>query len=112
MCIGIPMQVVQCDDFVALCCPRNHGDSANKHETVDITLVGKQAVGSWLLVFLGAAREVMTETQALNTLNAVQAVENIMNAQSPSSTDIDNLFADLVDREPELPEHLKVLIKK
>lgn len=97
MCIGIPMQVVSCDSQMALC---QQGDRA---EQVDIGLVGQQPRGTWLLVFLGAAREVMAEDVALKTLNALKAMEAI----AGGDTDIDHLFADLVNREPALPEHLR-----
>lgn len=97
MCIGIPMQVVSCDSHMALC---QQGD---RSEQVDIALVGQQPCGTWLLVFLGAAREVMEEDVALKTLDALKALEAI----AGGDTDIDHLFADLVNREPTLPEHLR-----
>lgn len=100
MCIGIPMQVISSDEHVALC------DNQGQQEQVDITLVGTQPTGTWLLVFLGAAREVMQEEIAKQTLNAVSAMQSIMQGEN----NIDYLFADLVDREPQLPEHLQVQV--
>jgi len=55
MCIGIPMQVVE-----------QHGESARclyrgQESLVDTMLVGPQPVGTWLLVFLDTAREVLSD---------------------------------------------------
>ena len=97
MCIGIPMQVLSSDAQVAFC------QLDDKTEQVDVSLVGKQTPGTWLLVFLGAAREVMEADVALKTLDAVKALAAI----AEGDTNIDHLFADLVDREPALPEHLR-----
>ncbi len=102
MCIGNPMQVLRCDGLEALC-----SDGSNS-EVVDLALVGQQERGTWLLVFLGAAREVMSEHDALQTRKALQALAAIANG----STEIDHLFADLNNREPPLPPHLEAAAKK
>jgi hydrogenase expression/formation protein HypC len=97
MCIGVPMQVISCDALTAVCV---HNNST---EQVDLSLVGEQAVGTWLLVFLGAAREVMDAEDACKTLDAIKALQAIASGDH----NIDHLFADLLDREPALPEHLR-----
>ncbi len=97
MCIGLPMQVVETNGRFALC---RCGEDMRK---VDMILVGEQAVGAWVLVFLDAAREVMTAEQAEKTADALQALALVMRGE----TSVDHLFADLVGREPELPPHLK-----
>lgn len=102
MCIGIPMQVVERGEFHALC------DDGARQVQVDTTLVGQPAVGSWLLVFLGAAREALDEPTALAMRDAVNAVGRIMQGDNR----IDDLFGDLVDREPQAPAHLQHLIKE
>ena len=102
MCLGMPMQVEQLsDEHFAVC-----REGTQKH-VIDISLVGKQPKGAWLLVFLGAAREVMTEQQAQDTLNALRAVQNVMQGEY---SQIDHLFADLIEREPYLPEHLRDVV--
>ena len=59
MRLGMPMQVEQmCDEYFAIC-----RQGTQKH-VVDISLVGRQPKGVWLLVFLGAAREVVSEQHA------------------------------------------------
>lgn len=98
MCIGVPMQVVSCEGLEATCI-----DSDAIQSKVDISLVGEQPSGTWLLVFLGAAREVMEASQAMHTIDALSAIQRVMQG----SAQIDHLFADLIDREPPLPEHLR-----
>ena len=56
------------------------------------------------MVFLGAAREIISDETARVTSDALAALELAMRGE----TDIDHLFADLVDREPELPDHLRI----
>ncbi len=97
MCIGLPMQVVEPRGRYALC--RFDGELRE----IDTVLVGDQPAGTWLLVFLDAAREVITAEQAAKTGDALRALALVMKGE----TSIDHLFADLVGREPELPAHLK-----
>lgn len=97
MCIGIPMQVVE-----------QHAESARciyqgQESLVDMMLVGQQPAGTWLLVFLDTAREVLSEQKARQISDALEAMRLAMQGDSQ----IDHLFADLVGREPQLPEFLK-----
>ena len=59
--------------------------------------------GTWVLVFLDAAREVLSARDAARIGDALKALALIGRGE----TDVDHLFADLIGREPELPEHLK-----
>ena len=102
MCIGIPMQVIESGDHHALC------RDGSQRVQVDTTLVGRPSPGSWLLVFLGAAREQLDEATALAMRDAVHAVSQIMAGE----TQVDHLFDDLIEREPQAPEHLQHLIKE
>lgn len=97
MCIGTPMQVLSSTQHIATCI-----DGETQHP-VDISLVGPQKPGTWLLVFLGAAREVLPEAEALKMRDALTAVAQVM----AGGSDIDHLFADLINREPQLPPHLQ-----
>ena len=97
MCIGIPMQVAEPRSRYALC--RADGESRE----VDMILVGEQPAGTWVLVFLGAAREVIAGEDAARIGDALRALALIAQGE----TDVDHLFADLTGREPELPEHLR-----
>ena len=97
MCIGIPMQVVEQHEDSATCI--YHGQES----VIDTMLVGSQPVGTWLLVFLDTAREVLSEQKARQIANALEAMRLAMQGDSQ----IDHFFADLVDREPQLPDFLK-----
>ena len=97
MCIGIPMQVIEVGFGFALCRARD----GNHH--IDTRLVGEVEAGEWLMVFLGAARERMSEEAARQAGDALEALEMAMRGE----TDFDHLFTDLIDREPQLPEHLR-----
>jgi len=97
MCIGIPMQVVE-----------THGESARclyrgQESLIDMMLVGPQPAGTWLLVFLDTAREVISEQKAKQIADALEAMRLAMQGDNG----IDHLFPDLVGREPQLPEFLK-----
>lgn len=91
------MQVVEMRGESALCLYR--GETS----LIDTQLVGEQAPGTWLLVFLNAAREVISAERAKQIADALEAMRLAMQGE----TDIDHLFADLVNREPELPEFLR-----
>jgi hydrogenase assembly chaperone HypC/HupF len=99
MCIGVPLQVQSVDgdgDF-ALCA------DGDVQERLDLRLVGPQPVGTWVLSFQGAARRVLDAEQAAQIRAALQALHAALIGDAAS---IDVLFADLVDREPQLPPHL------
>jgi hydrogenase expression/formation protein HypC len=97
MCIGVPMQVIEKRSRYALCRTRSES------REIDMALVGEQPEGSWVLVFLDTAREVLSEDEAAKITNALEAL--LLVAQG--NTNIDHLFADLIGREPELPTHLR-----
>ena len=97
MCIGIPMQVVEQHDESAHCLYRG------QESLIDMMLVGQQPVGTWLLVFLDTAREVISEHKARQIADALEAMRLTMQGDYR----IDHLFPDLVDREPTLPDFLK-----
>lgn len=96
MCIALPMRVVVPGAFRAVC------DHDGRLVEVDMTLVGEQPAGTHLLVFLGAAREVISAERAAAVANALAALE----LATSGVADVDHLFADLAGREPELPPHL------
>ncbi len=98
MCLGIPMQVVA--GGMQARCLDGHGHG----HVVDMLLVGEQPAGTWLLTYLGAAREVIDAARAADIGRALSALEQLHSGQDP---DLDAAFADLIDREPELPEFLR-----
>ncbi len=106
MCIGIPMQVVESGFGHALC------EGMGQRREVDTLLVGEQPPGTWLLVFLNSAREVLTEDDARRISDAVQAVDLVMqhggrfSDQGLQHDALETLFADLIDRDPPKPDSL------
>ncbi len=101
MCIGLPMQVTDVGSGFAWC------EGMGERRKVSTLLVDAQPVGSWLLVFLDTAREVITAEEATRIADALKAVSLTMAGE----TGVDHLFADLVGREPPLPEFLQAPVK-
>ncbi|QWG14591.1 HypC/HybG/HupF family hydrogenase formation chaperone [Bradyrhizobium sediminis] len=99
MCIGVPMKVIRPGSGYAVC------EAAGESREVDMRLVGDQPEGTWVLVFLDAAREVVTSEQASLIGNALAALRL---ALAGNTEGIDELFPDLAGREPELPPHLQI----
>lgn len=96
MCIGIPMQVVEGDELVARC--RRH----DAISSISMMLVGAQPPGTFVLTHLGSAIRVLGADEA-------QAIDNALAglAAAVEGRNFEHLFADLLSREPELPEHLR-----
>lgn len=103
MCVAIPMQVAQPLGEMAWCTGREG------RKLIDLSLVGPQPAGTWLLTFLGAAREVVTAEAALNIDRALDALAAVL---AGDESGVESAFADLVGRSPELPEHLRPAGKK
>ena len=93
MCLGIPMQVIS-SDFGFARCRADDGE----HD-IDVRLIGPVEPGTWLLTFLGAAREILDPEAAKKTTDALQALQLVMQGE----TDVDHLFADLLDPDRERP---------
>ena len=108
MCIGVPMQVQRCDGLVAVA-QRTGADGAVEQHSLDMLIVGPQPPGTWVLAFCGAARRVLDELEARQILDALAALGIALDADTgpPPEQVFAALFADLVDREPQLPEHLR-----
>lgn len=97
MCIGIPMKIVAVEGEYAWC------EGMGERKRIDTLLVGSQPVGTWVLVFLDSAREVLNEEDARRITQAVQALNLAMQGE----VNVDHLFDDLIEREPQLPEFLQ-----
>lgn len=103
MCVGEPMQVVsvvaseQGGAPVGAECLGSRG-----LELVDVSLIGAVAPQEWLLVFLGAARERLTEQRADEIRRALEGVAAAMRGE-----DLGGAFADLEAAPPKLPAHLE-----
>ncbi len=96
MCVGEAWKIMRSEGLRALVC-----DGAQEFE-VDLSLIGPQSPGTWVLGFLGAAREVLDEAEAMRIRAAIEALRSIMAGGGPGDA-----FADLEAREPHLPPHLE-----
>lgn len=99
MCLGIPMQVIRCEGVFAIC--QGRGETRR----LNISLLGERPAGSWVLAHLDWAREALQADEAARIDDALDAVESIMRGET--DIDIADKFADLVGREPQLPEFLR-----
>jgi hydrogenase expression/formation protein HypC len=96
MCIGLPMTVLEGDSSTALC------ERRGEIRQVSMLLVGAVPAGSPVLVHLGSAVRVLTAAEARQIDDALDGVAAALAGQP-----FEHLFADLIDREPELPDFLR-----
>lgn len=103
MCLGIPMQILEVGEFQSRCRGR-HGEA-----WIDMRLIPPQPVGAWVLTFLDAAREALEPERAAAIDAALDALDSLA-ANGPGAFDagqLDVFFADLSNREPQLPDFLR-----
>lgn len=103
MCIGVPLRVLVCEGLQAWCTPAPEGEGDDRGEWIDLSLVGPQPPGTWLLGFQGAARQLMSAAEAAQARAGRDALAAVLRGD----VDVDAYFADLVGRTPELPPHLR-----
>jgi|GEM_PF-246757 len=96
MCFGVPMQVVRTNGLMATC------EGSGRTQEVNLALIGEVSEGTDLLVYLGSAVRVLTPQEATQITDAIGAIE-----AAAQGRDFEHLIQDLIDREPELPEHLR-----
>jgi hydrogenase assembly chaperone HypC/HupF len=97
MCIGIPMQVIEVEDELFAWC-----DGRNGRKRINTMLINAVKPGDWLLTFLDSAREAIDDERAAQISSALEGLERVAAGQ-----DFDDCFADLINREPQLPEFLR-----
>lgn len=90
------MRVVAVEGLAARC------EAEGRAETVDLALTGPVAPGTWVLVFLGAAREVLAPETAAQISRALAGLASVM-----AGGEAGDAFADLDARAPALPPHLE-----
>ena len=96
MCLGIPMRILSSDGIVG------RASDGGTEQIVDLSLTGPLEPGTWTLVFLGAARDVLPEDEALKIRAALRGLQSLM-----EGGELGDAFADLEGREPQLPPHLR-----
>ena len=101
MCLGLPMQVRAADIPGAVQCASR--DQAGILRRVNTALLDASPTpGDWLLVHVDVAIRSLSEEEADLIGNALAAV-----TAAADGKPFEHLIADLVDREPQLPEHLR-----
>lgn len=107
MCIGVPMRIEGVDGVQAHAVAEATDGTVERH-LLDMMIVGPQPPGTWVLVFHGAARRVLDAREALQIRDALSALQMAVDGEAGADASrFDALFADLVDRSPQLPEHLR-----
>jgi hydrogenase expression/formation protein HypC len=96
MCLGLPMTILETNGASALC------ERRGEQRRVSVLLLDQPPVGAQVLVFIDNAIRLLDAEEARLIDNAIDGL-----AAACRGEDFDHLFADLIDREPELPEHLR-----
>ncbi|MBS8227968.1 HypC/HybG/HupF family hydrogenase formation chaperone [Vannielia litorea] len=99
MCVGIPVQIVSVEGIAA---QARDGDEV---ALIDLSLTGPLAPGTWVLTFLGAAREVICAEEAAQIRKALGGLRALM-----QGGELGDAFADLEARAPQLPPHLQAAL--
>lgn len=96
MCIGIPVRIVEVTGLQGLA--RDGEDTV----AIDLALTGPVPPGTWVLNFLGTAREVLDPDEAQRIRAAVTALRSVMQGGG-----VGDAFDDIEARGPQLPPHLQ-----
>ncbi|MDI9848810.1 HypC/HybG/HupF family hydrogenase formation chaperone [Rhodoblastus sp. 17X3] len=96
MCLGVPMRIIEGDEMSALCV---RGDVQRR---VSLLLIGPQPVGTQVLVHIDTAVRLLEPDEAALIDRALDGLAAAMRGE-----DFESAFADLLNREPQLPEHLR-----
>jgi hydrogenase expression/formation protein HypC len=101
MCLGIPLQVQSVPSWgIALCGTADDGDVGRPVETS--LLEQPPQAGDWLLVHVNVAIRALDTGEAGQISDALLAV-----TRAAAGETFEHLLADLIDREPQLPAHLR-----
>ncbi|MGP1358742.1 HypC/HybG/HupF family hydrogenase formation chaperone [Roseicyclus sp.] len=96
MCIGIPVEIVAVEGILG------HARDGAETLAIDLSLTGPVPPGTWVLNFLGTAREVLDPDEALRIRAAVGALRSVM-----AGGGVGDAFDDIEARGPQLPPHLR-----
>ncbi len=99
MCVGLPLRITEINGIAAMA---SHGQH---FEMIDLSLTPEARSGDWVLTFLGAAREVISENEALKIAAALDGLRAVMQGGSA-----DGAFADIEQAGPQLPAHLQTAL--
>jgi hydrogenase expression/formation protein HypC len=96
MCLGVPMRIIESDEMTALC------QRGEEQRRVSLLLLGPQPVGTQVLIHIDTAVRVLDADEAALIDQALDGLAAAMRGE-----DFRSAFADLIDREPQLPEYLR-----
>ncbi|MCI4678852.1 HypC/HybG/HupF family hydrogenase formation chaperone [Rhodoblastus acidophilus] len=96
MCLGIPMTIVEGGEISALC------ERGGERRRVSLLLIGPQAVGTKVLVHIDSAIRTLDEEEAAQLDRALDGLAAALRGEN-----FEDAFADLIERGPQLPEHLR-----
>lgn len=97
MCVGLPLKITAITGIAA--------EVADSVELIDLSLTPEAQVGDWVLTFLGAAREVISEDEAEKISAALDGLRAVMTGGG-----VGDAFADIDARSPQLPPHLQAAL--
>ncbi|MGB0683815.1 MAG: HypC/HybG/HupF family hydrogenase formation chaperone [Magnetovibrionaceae bacterium] len=100
MCFGLPMVVVEQGPGPGQATCERRGEK----RIVNMMLTGDQPEGTIVLVHIESAQRILDEEEASQINDAIDAVEAVLRGEQP---DVDKLFADITESEPQLPPHLR-----
>jgi len=95
MCLAIPMRVVTGGELAAWCVGRG------ERRRIDLSLIGAQPEGTWVVAFRDVARQVLSSEEA-HVLNL--ALDGLEAALRGDTAHLDDYFPDLVGRAPGVPQ--------
>jgi hydrogenase expression/formation protein HypC len=96
MCIGVPMRIRSTNGLTALC------EGRGEERRVSLLLTGEQPVDAWVMVHVDTAIRMLDPAEVPLLNDALDALEAVSRGDP-----FEHLFADLIGREPQLPDHLK-----
>ncbi len=96
MCLGLPMTIVETDGISALC------EYRGEQRRVSVMLLSEPQVGVKVLVYIDTAIRLLDDEEARLIADALEGLGAALNGE-----DCDRFFADLIEREPQLPQHLR-----
>lgn len=97
MCLGLPMTIVETDGVSALC------EFRGERRRVSMLLLSNPPVGTKVLVHIDTAIRLLDVAEARLIADAIEGLTAVLGGE-----DCDRFFADFIEREPQLPEHLRL----